>query len=77
MSDNLLTRSDGGIQALCSLDSPCLTGLLDCLPVMLAPRVGKMGNICSPSPLSVTPRGGRAFRNTIQYKQKLINIHKF
>ena len=68
MTDNLLTRSDGGIQALCSLDSPCLAGLLGCLSAMIAPRVGKMGNICSPSPLSATPLGGRAFYNTIQYK---------
>ena len=66
MSDNLLTRSDGGIQALYSLDFPCLARLLGCLPAMLAPRVEKMGNICPPSPLAVTPRGGRAFQNTIQ-----------
>ena len=65
--DTLEPLSDGGIQALCSLNSPCLTGLLGCLSAMLAPRVGKMGNICTPSPLSVTPRGGRAFYNTIQY----------
>ena len=61
MSDNPLTRSDGGIQALCSLEAPYLTGLLGCLSAMIAPRVGKMGNICFPSPLSVAPRGGRAF----------------
>ena len=60
-------RSDGGIRALCSLDFTCLTGLLGYLLAMIAPRVGKMGNICPPSPLSATLRGGRAFWNTIQY----------
>ena len=63
MSDNLLTRSDGGIQALCSLDSLCLAGLLGCLSAMIAPRVGKMGSICL-SPLGV------AGPFEIQYKIK-------
>ena len=62
MSDNLLTRSDGGYRLFVVwTPSVWLAGLLGCLSAMIAPRVGKMGNICSPSPLSVHPWGGRAF----------------
>ena len=57
MTKNLLTRSDGRIQALCSLDSPRLAGLLDCLSVLIAPRVGKMGCLGSSSP-HLSPHGG-------------------